>query len=475
MSASPTFPCPWCGAPITGASPGATFQCPYCKANVTAPLVGQGPTPGANMHMHGFAPAAPSTPSLFTGDVESLVCAFVEGRGFLLVGPHAPGGQPSRLRAVDMTSKQVAWEAFEGQTWLSDLEATQMLVQGKNLYVCHKRSLYVLDVRTGERRWAVQLPDAVDTGYDRFQGPHVVDPFAETGRGAILVRTVDNGLHAFDRDSGQALWSRSFGDKSFEMAPVSGQGAVIVRYGAPFVKIDIVNPAYAQPIASLPQRGDWSTDLGLTRVWGRSVVSVVESYGSEADQEGVLCLDGVTGQVHFFEEVEDLEDDDVAACAMGQRVFAPTDDGGMWVGPRGRAMPCPVPNHRIAAFVPAGPTLFLLCKKAQGTAVRRVVGIDPTSLAFRFDCGEAGAEPDDDTEHQLITDGYSVVFVASTHDDASQCELRSVDTTSGRMLWSKPIGTWRGHFFVGGHVVAWSYESVQVFAPSNGAVVAKYP
>lgn len=427
------------------------------------------------MHGQPWSSGPSGAEAIFSADVSSLVCAFAESRGFLLIGPHAPLGQPSRLRAVDMVSKQVLWEAFEGQKWVPEIDAAQMRAHGRNLYVTYKRSLYVLDVTTGERRWAAQLPDKVDSGHDRFEGPHIVDPFPPEGRGALLVRTIDNGLHAFDRDSGQALWSRSFADKSFEMEAVVGQGAVVLRHGFPFVKLEIINPAYAQPVASLPTVGDWSTDLGLGRVSGRSIVTVVDSYGSEADQEGVLCLDALTGHVHFFEEAEDLEDDDVPACAMGQRVFAAADDGGIWVGPRGRVVPCPVPNHRIAAFLPAGPTLVLLCKKAQGTETRRVVGIDPTSLAFRFDCGEAGSEPDDDWEKQMITDGYSAVFVASPHDDEDDCELRSVDTTTGRLLWTKPIGAWQGHFFVGGHVVAWSDEAVHVLAAANGAVVASFP
>jgi hypothetical protein len=132
-----------------------------------------------------------------------------------------------------------------------------------------------------------------------------------------------------------------------------------------------------------------------------------------------------------------------------------------------------VPNHAVVAFCAAGPTLALLLKKAHGTPVRRIVGIDPATLAFRFDAGEAGTEPEDEWDRQIASDGWSLVFVASTEDDRHRCELRSVDTTTGRTLWSRPVGTWRAHAFVGGHLVAWSDERIEVLSPANGQVVAK--
>jgi hypothetical protein len=60
---------------------------------------------------------------------------------------------------------------------------------------------------------------------------------------------------------------------AFELTAV-GHGACLVRYGAPYVKLDVVNPAYPQPIASLGH-DDWSTDLGMCRLSGRTVVTPV--------------------------------------------------------------------------------------------------------------------------------------------------------------------------------------------------------
>lgn len=121
---------------------------------------------------------------------------------------------------------------------------------------------------------------------------------------------------------------------------------------------------------------------------------------------------------------------------------------------------------------PAGPTLVLLLRKSHGTPVRRIVGIDPNTLQFRFDAGEAGSEPEDDWEGQLATDGYSLVFVATPNDDMSSCELRSIDTSTGRMLWSRPVGSWKAHRFLGGQLVVWTDEKIEALAPQNGQVLA---
>lgn len=458
MSGSPTFHCPFCGAPIAGSHPGATFACPYCRAKVVAPgAASAGPGAGSYGGGHERASSGP-----FSGGTYGARIAFEPRIGFVAIAGHAPVGEPPRLRAWDLRAGRPAWEALAGQRWVEEASRDEIWVRGTNVYVANKRQLVVLDLASGAQKWVGSLSDVASD---------VADPFPPGGRGAILVSTIDNMLFAFDRDTGQPLWHRSFGDKDVGLQPVAGMGACIVRWGSPYVKVDVVNPAYAQPIASLGH-DHWSTDLGLVRVAGRSVVTVAEDMGSEGDDDGLLGFDAVTGQRHFFDRVEDLEQDEVVPCAMGPRVFAATSDkDAIYVGPHGRTMPTPVPNHEVAAFSAAGPTLVMLLRKTHGTPVRRVVGIDPQSLAFRFDAGEAGSEPEDDWEGQLATDGYSLVFVAGLDDD--RFELRSIDTTTGRRLWTRPLeGRWLSHRFLGGHLVVRTEDGVWVLAAASGQPVA---
>ena len=437
--------CPRCGAPTEGAD-----TCRFCRAKLDAST----PRSTPSAHRPNECPFR---------DPSDAAIAFDPQVGFIAVCGVAVHGQQASLRAWVLTDKRVLWDALAGQRGIEEVTREQLYLLGRNVYVALKRRLVVLDLVSGAQKWVASLPDDVET---------VADPFPPTGRGAVLVATIDHQLSSFDRDSGQPLWTRSFEKKSIELQAVEGTGACLVRYGFPFVKVDIVNPAYAQPVASLGH-DHWSTDLGLARLEGRSVITVVDDMGPEGDDDGLLGFDAVTGQRHFFEKIDDLEDDDVAPCAMGARVFAATDDKlGIYVGPRGRVMPVPIPNHEIAAFCPAGPALALLLKKAHGTAIRRVVGIDPHGLAFRFDAGEAGVQPEIAWEKQMKSDGYSLVFVASDAEDERRYELRSVDTTTGRPLWKHPLsGSWGGHRFLGGHLVVRTDSRVDVLSTSNGQLV----
>lgn len=406
----------------------------------------------------------------FSDGLENVVVTVDPQLGFIAAGVNAPHGQPARIRAWDGKNKKPLWETMQGQSWLERLGRSAFAINGRNVYVANKRQLACLDLASGNKKWNATLSDA-PVGDDE-NGMTIADPFPQGQRGAIVVPTIDNGLFAFDRDSGQPLWHRSFGDKDIDVEAVSNLGACLVRYGFPYVKVDIINPAYAQPVASLGH-DHWSTDLGKAKLRGRTVLTVVDDMGPEGDDDGLLCFDAVTGETYFFDRVEDLDDDDVVPCAMGARAFAATEDGeGLYVGPRGRVMPPPVPNHSIVAMCPAGPTLVLLLRKSHGTPVRRIVGIDPNTLQFRFDAGEAGSEPEDDWEGQLATDGYSLVFVATPNDDMSSCELRSIDTSTGRMLWSRPVGSWKAHRFLGGQLVVWTDEKIEALAPQNGQVLA---
>jgi outer membrane protein assembly factor BamB len=439
--------CPFCGAPNVGGN-----FCAYCRAKLTD---------------GGGAPAAPAREGdlPFTWDISDIFTPIDPQLGPIALGGFAPGGRPAVLRAWDMRAEKELWSALQGEKFLDT--GTAMAVRARNVYIANKRQLFCLDLATGQRKWATALSDKpVEADGVLMIG----DPFPPGQRGAILVPTIDNCLTAFDRDSGQQIWNRAAGERRLSVQTVPGMCTCVVLHEGAYVKADIVNPAYPAPIARLGN-DHWSTDLGKCVVQGRSVVTVAEDLGSEGDDDGFLGFDAVTGQIMFFDQVEDL-DEDVIPCAVGPRAFAVMDNGGLYVGPRGRVMPPPVPNHKIMAMKQAGPTLVFVLTKAQGSAIRRIVGIDPQTLAFRFDAGEAGDEPDGDWDAQLATDGYSVVYVAI--DDDGNAELRSIDTTSGRRLWSRKIvdNRYESHFFRNGALVVRSSRKIEVLSPQNGQPIA---
>jgi len=420
------------------------------------------------------AAAGGESAKLFAASPGALTLAHDPRVGFVAYGAHVPDGEPPRFRAVALERKQVLWDGLQGQSWLADLDRARVRVAGPNVYIGNGRGLVALDRATGVQRWGAQLTDALqeDTDGGPNHGPAIVDPFPATGRGAILVATIDNVLCAFDRDSGQVLWTKRY-EKKIDIEPVEGVPSVLLRRNFPFMKLEVWNPGYAQPLAVYGEE-NWNSDFNRPVVRGAVILAQYESLGDD-DREGVAVIDGLTGKPHVFDEVSDLEEE-VWPVAIGPRVFCARKDGDeLYAGPRGRPVPAPVPYHKIVAFCAGGPTLFVMLKKSQGTAVRRVVGLDPGTLAFRFDCGEAGTEPDDKWHRQMVSDGYSVVFVASPGDDEDQCELRSVDTSTGRTLWTRPVGEWKSHQFEGGALVCRVRGKVMVLRPDNGQTVAQFP
>jgi outer membrane protein assembly factor BamB len=505
MTESPSFACPWCGGIISHQEPGGTFACPYCKAKVTAPYAGQAPIApaagdgadagaGARIHLgpgvqiHGNVQVTAGGGLVITRkrvEGELLSCSAGEiaigyhaDIGFALIGKYTPEGQPPRLRAIDAVNKRVAWEALSGQSWIEDLSSDAIGVHGRNVYIANNRSLVVLDLFTGTQRWATQLADKVETSYERdeLRGPAIIDPFPADGRGAVMVLTVDHQLSAFDRDTGHPLWQRPFEGRRDKLRAILGQ-SVVAAHVAEGGSLEILNPGYAAPVATVGVRDGFAV-RGISLDSGMIVANVGKQLGDDEEEKGVAVIDPSSGRVVGYEKVEDLGggvsfDESVAIVGWG-RIFAMVDNGKS-IQTGGHVVAAPLQDHKALALAIAGPTLFVLLEKTKGTSVRRLVGLDPQTLAMRFDLGELGTEPDDHTPVQLQSDGYSLVYVASPKDDDDDCELRACDTTSGRLLWRRPVGEWYGHSFIGGYLVYFSRREMAVLRPDNGEVLAQYP
>lgn len=480
MSVSSFF-CNHCGARLEGVA-GQSSTCPYCQARVIAPhpLGAFGASAGQAQDLPNSGELGGGPPRELTAEPQEAALLFHPDLGPIVVGKHEPEGAPPSLRAWDARNRRVLWEAFKGQTWVSDLEASSFRLHGKNLYVATKRNLIALDLASGHQRWGAQLSDHVARLIEPGEEPRlaVEDAFPPNQPGAVLVQTDDHVLYAFDRDTGRTLYQRTLGKDAsgFVVRAVPGAQVALVVYGQPYVKCERINPAYPQPLGvhGLGADGDWSTDLGACHLVGRTVLTAVESFGPETDLNGVLAFDALTGQRHFFEEAESLSDE-VPPEAHGARVFFAKEDGEqLWVGPRGTTLPCPAQGFRITALKAAGPTLFLLLVKSRGAEVRRVLGLDPSSLHVRFDCGLIGSEPTLGPE-TFATDGQTMVYVGSPHDDSDACELVAVDAAAGNRLWAKAVGAHECHTVAFGHVLVRTAERLLVLSLRHGEELAAFP
>ncbi|MBX3258194.1 MAG: PQQ-binding-like beta-propeller repeat protein [Labilithrix sp.] len=430
------------------------------------------------------APRRPPPTPVATGpdpaQLEDTVVAVSPSLGPVVLSKRAPLGAPPRLLAFDLRREQPLWEAFEGQPWVAALSASSFRVHRDTVYVANRAALVALDLASGRQRWVAQLSDAVartpeERGVERRLV--VEDAYPPGQPGVVLVKCVDHTLAAFDRDSGRPLHTRTFGEgrSDFEVRAIPNASVALVTYGAPYTRCDRIDPAQPRSLSTHggDADGDWSTSLGACSLLGRSVVTRVESFGPDADQEGVLVFDAITGRRHFFEEVEELSEEVTPAATPSAVLFATEDERSIWVGPRGRRIPSPVAGSSLKAFLVAGPTVFALLAK-RGSGRRRIVGLDAATLAMRFDCGEVGTEPDDVTARAMVTDGHTVVYVASPTDDADACELVAVDAAAGFRLWSRRVGTYLAHSIDSGYVVARSRDALVVLTLREGQEVGAH-
>jgi outer membrane protein assembly factor BamB len=445
-------PCPSCATPIPAVVAGAPF-CPYCgERKPVALVVAQAASP---------RPAREPRP--FSTSHRDLYLTFDPRAGFALLGVFQADGAPPRLRAFDVYNKRVAWEAFTGEPALEDLDYESIAVHVGNVYVGVGRSLRVLDLFTGQQKWGAELSDTLarDLGPPALRGARVIDPAPAGTRGPVWAVAIDDTIFAFDRDTGQPLW-REVRERMPRLIRPYESGLLLLEHSSSVELVDPATKNVLDAIASGVERFDVEGRLGILQV---------ENWGWR-ERDGILLHDFLARKEVLFEPVDSPEDDVPTVIGHG-RVFCAVESGAkLFAGPQGRAIEL-CPGFHIRSLRMCGPTLFVLLSKRHGTSVRRVLGVDPQSLAVRFDLGEMTTEPNDDWTAQVCDNGQVAVLVTSPTGNDEQCELWGVDP-SGRVLWRLPVGEWKAHYFLGGHVVVSSSMGWQIVRPDTGQVVAGY-
>ncbi|HEY8079928.1 MAG TPA: PQQ-binding-like beta-propeller repeat protein [Labilithrix sp.] len=453
-------PCPSCHVPIPEVVVHAPF-CPFCgsRKEQKAPEAVPGVPPPLAAQKPKNAPAADTRP--FTSYIVNTTLTFDPRVGYAVIGAHKPDGEPARLRAWDLQNKRVAWEALSRQLQSDDLDYEGMRVHSGNVYVGWERNFRVLDLFTGQQRWGAELSDkpAYDARPWATRGMRVFDAAPIGARGAIWLVTVDDFITCYDRDTGQMLWREERERMPRRIHPLDSGQLIVEGNG----EIELVDPAQKTVLDKLSgriERLDLEGAVGALQVrdWGFR------------ERAGILVHDFRARKELLFEPAEDIEDDVPTVMAFG-RVFCALESGAkLFAAPSARTIEL-LQGFHIKSLAMCGPTLFVLLVKHHGTSYRRVLGIDPQTLAVRFDLGELGTEPDDDYPTQMCSNGYVNVIVTSPANDDDRCELIAVDPR-GAILWRKDIGEWRSHWFCGGNVVVCCGQGLRILRPDNGQLVA---
>jgi outer membrane protein assembly factor BamB len=470
--------CPWCGksravelaaraTPLGvpgAAAPAAGAVSPFAKLAAAAASGGDVANEAARAIAQARRASRAEQTKNFTTSPYDLQLAFDPQIGFLLIGAHAPEGEPPRLRAFDPVQKRVVWEALANTQGIADVEWENIAVHGRNVYVAlGGRMLRVLDLVSGQPKWGGELSDKINYEHDRGVNRQmmIIDAVPPGQRGAVIVPTVDYGLSAFDRDTGRPLWRETRQHNLDGWWPIEQSGLVILDTRPR----EVMQPAQQAPLAKLDGRIERCAIEGRYGLWQ------VKDWGWR-QREGVVLQDLLANHEVFFEPVNDIEDDVVCTLGPG-RMYCATESGEkLFAAPHG--MPVPVmPGFQVRALKMCGPTLFALLEKHHGTGIRRLLALDPQTLAVRFDLGELSTEPNDEWNHQMASNGEILALVSSPNGNDDNCEILGVHAT-GRVLWKTNVGEWRSHYFLGGMLVVTTDEDFRIIRPNDGQVIAQY-
>lgn len=447
--------CPSCGTSIPNVVASAPF-CPYCGVRKPVEVAPPTPKPKPEKAEERFAD--------YRSGGQFLV--FDPRVGYALLGSHAPKGEPPRLRAWDLYNKRVAWEAMAGEPGIDRLEWEKLAVHAGNVYVGGERTLRVLDLFTGAEKWRSELSDklAYDSHTVATRGMRIVDAAAPGARGAVWAVAVDDVICAFDRDTGQLLWRETREHQPRRYHPFDS-GLLLLEYGH---EVELVDPSappskktIVDKITGRIERFDLEGHIGVVQVdrWGWR------------ERDGILLHDFVQKKELLFEAVDGLEDDVPSVTGQG-RVFAAAESGAkLFAAPKSKMVEL-VPAFHIESLLMCGPTLMVLLRKHHGTSVRRFVGVDPQTLAIRFDLGELAESPSRDWTQQMCTNGQVTVLATGRTGESHTTDLLAIDP-AGRVVWKVPVRNWSSHYFLGGHVAVHSGAGWQILRADTGEVLAE--
>lgn len=498
-----TFPCPHCGNQLPATVPaGMAFPCYKCGGQVTAPAgAGIDPAQAAQYTAwameHGNTAAALSAAqgpdqdprrANFSPTSEQVLLHTPRGRA-LVLGSHVDQSQQWCLRAQDVASGEVAWETPRNLHLTTCPGLNHVALRGSFLFVRIQNQLLALDPETGRHYWSAQLAGEIETVAGLEQGDYLDLHLAQ---GAVVYRTTSDQVIGLDQQNGQQLWARE-NDNRLTALP-NGAG-VLLRYSD---GVELVAPS-GQTLANL--RGD-GFEEGC--VVGPYVVVRVEGYQGDSDDEGMLIVNGQTGEVVKYFSMPRVQGDtwgEHTTMVGSQLVFKAESGSGataLYVfDPQTTQQPSTKPGFFASLFgggkkswarplggqaINAGSILatedaIVALGHPPSGGEHRVVVLNPQTLQPRYDSGPL---PFGEFVPCIAVGAQTMAYKVPQNEDQNEYELRVVNTTTGQVAWTRSMGHWVGHYYLtpaGGTEVLVLYHDTDILLlrPQDGAVLGGYP
>lgn len=493
------FPCPHCGQQVPGSIPAGTqFPCPWCKNMLVAPQASiEHMAVAAAVVQHNFehmntaaaladAQVAPADPRRANfSSTSNQVLVRDANRRYLIIGSHVDQSQQWCLRALDAQTGQMVWESPRSFHFTSCPGTQQMTSCDGLILMFQLNTAYGIDSSSGQLLWQTQIHGTIQSVAGLPDGTEMDLVYADR---VAIARTEDQyrneHLIAIDCTNGQILWHRQHDQR----AQIAGNGLVLIKHsdGA-----EVVQLRTGQTVANV--RGDFSD----SQVTGPYISVKADDYGGE-DRNGMLLFDPATGNPVVFLQAENIDCghwNDSRPHMLGNFIVAKEDasDGGriMVIDP---SKPAPKPGFFAKLFGGGGggftgkrlpgPKQVLRKIDVSNDAIcveggsydgddYRFYVVDPSSMQLRHDSGPL---PFEESDSYFEVFGTFAAYVVPLDEDRNQREMRVVETTSGRVLWNRPIGDWTSHWFTPeGFLCVYHDTDIEVFNPADGSVVAGYP
>ncbi|AKT39926.1 PQQ-binding-like beta-propeller repeat protein [Chondromyces crocatus] len=133
----------------------------------------------------------------------------------------------------------------------------------------------------------------------------------------------------------------------------------------------------------------------------------------------------------------------------------------------------PEPDLLVDALEPAG-ALVLALVHARGERRVRLLALDPSIGALRWDTRDLGPTPDSPAGAALRIHGtLAAVATGTTPDGPTQ--ITGIDAERGVPRWSLAITGWTGHDLLGDALIVWSREHAQIVRIADGTALGFWP
>jgi hypothetical protein len=361
----------------------------------------------------------------------------------MIIGSQVDQNGKWEIRAVDGNNR-VLWSALQGSSFQTCPGHKEICARGGIVYVAHQGRLSAIDGSNGRVLWEHRISRPLIMRDDELA---IFDVHPGSPQGIVAFATEDAILTGVDRGTGRVVFQHALGEiRRIDVVP--GIGICARKHAQVWLFRAPDGTAVLDLNGRSPQYGDAFV------LPGRIVVEMSSVELNGRDECGAGVFDLRTMQLATFHPAEALDFSPGVAAIGAMNVIAvsgetqgslvivdpsrPPPKAGLFArtfsisSGSGGARPLPLPGFRIMQLVGVGSLCGIDLRADSGA--RRVVLLDPTTMAIRYD---SGVLPEDDPRsHDLVASGDVLVYTLRSCKSGKRAEVRAVSASTCQQVMS---------------------------------------